>query len=203
MKNGVDANGRTVFGPVTASLQTLLNPIGDYLSLVLGPELESFYLTDALVLSMPVLVEDLGQLWGWGANALAHSGLSPADEKRYLVWSVGVENCLKQTRTYLQRSVLANPALKAQLSMAAFDEVRAFYAVAKDSDALISAKDLSAAQYYQKGEDAVVSLMAFYDKGLPALDRLLAARIDVREQRLDWIRAAVAGVWLVATYSVY
>jgi hypothetical protein len=126
MKNGVDANGRTVFGPVTASLQTLLNPIGDYLSLVLGPELESFYLTDALVLSMPVLVEDLGQLWGWGANALAHSGLSPADEKRYLVWSVGVENCLKQTRTYLQRSVLANPALKAQLSMAAFDEVRAF-----------------------------------------------------------------------------
>ena len=203
VKNGVDANGRTVFGPVTASLQTLLNLIGDNSNLVLDPDLDSFYLMDAMVLSMPVLIEDLGQLWGWGTYALAHPGLTVADEKRYLVWSVGVENGLKRTHTYLQRSVLANPALKSQLNMGVFDEVQAFYALAKDSDVLISTKDLSAALYYKKGEDAMVSLLSFYDKGLPALDRLLAVRIDAMEQRLQWIGAAVAVVLVMAAYLFY
>ncbi|MEQ1658145.1 MAG: hypothetical protein ABL896_05150, partial [Hylemonella sp.] len=64
--NGVNSEGRTVFGPVTSSIVSLLNLIGDNSNLVLDPELDSFYLMNTMILAMPQLAEDMGQLWGWG-----------------------------------------------------------------------------------------------------------------------------------------
>lgn len=63
-KNGVDEKGRTVFGPVTGAAVELLNLIGDNSNLVLDPDLDSFYLVNSLVLTLPKTLEDLGQLWG-------------------------------------------------------------------------------------------------------------------------------------------
>jgi hypothetical protein len=71
-KNGADSAGRTVFGPVTVSIQKLLSLMGDNSNLVLDPDLDSFYLMNTLVLSMPQMSEDLGQLWGWGTYAMAN-----------------------------------------------------------------------------------------------------------------------------------
>ena len=201
--NGVDSQGRTVFGPVTTSIVTLLNVIGDNSNLVLDPDLDSFYLMDAMVLSMPPLTEDLGQLWGWGTYALAHPGLSIDEEKRYSVWAVGVESGLKQSRAYLQRALVANPALKTKLDLGILDDVAVFQKLARDADALILDKDLTPQIFYEKGEAAVLRLQSFYDKGLPALDELLVARMDAMKQRMIWIAAAVVFVLLLAAYLFY
>jgi hypothetical protein len=114
--NGADKDGRTVFGPVTSSVAALLVMIGDNSNLVLDPDLDSFYLVNAMVLTLPSLAEDVGQLWGWGTYALAHPGLSVDIEKRYLVWATGVETGVKQTRAYLQRATAANPDWRVSLT---------------------------------------------------------------------------------------
>ncbi|MDP2000348.1 MAG: hypothetical protein Q8K22_12240, partial [Rhodoferax sp.] len=201
--NGADASGRTVFGPVTASIVTLLNLIGDNSNLVLDPDIDSFYLMNAMVLTLPQLAEDLGQLWGWGTFALAKPGLSVPDASRYTVWVAGVGNGLKQTKAYLQRAITANPALQSQIDLSVLEVVSVFSALAADPDKLIAQQGLTPAQYFDQGEVAVLKLTSFYDKGLPALDGLLAARIATMEQRLATVAAVVAGVLLLAAYFFY
>ena len=202
-KNGADSEGRTVFGPVTGSIVNLLNLIGDNSNLVLDPDIDSFYLMDAMLLSMPQLAEDLGQLWGWGTYSLAHAGMSKAESNRYLVWSAGVETATKQSRAFLERALAANPALKSSLQLTLLDEVAAFRDVAKDAELLLQQKNLTPAQYYDKGQAAVLGLMSFYDTGLPALDGLLAQRMQGMQQRLNLIAVVAAAALALAAYLFY
>jgi len=201
--HGADPQGRTVFGPVTSSVAAMLVLMGDNSNLVLDPDLDSFYLVNAMVLTLPNLAEDVGQLWGWGTYALAHPGLSIDIEKRYLVWATGVETGLKQTRAYLLRATAANPALAAQLDMPVFDEVAAFHKFAADTDALINQTDLTPLKYYEKGEAVLLRLQSFYDQGLPLLDSLLQARLAAMQQRM-WLAAGLAVLaLLMAGYLFY
>jgi len=202
-KNGVDGSGRTVFGPVTASILALLNKIGDNSNLVLDPDLDSFYLVDTMVLSIPPLAEDLGQLWGWGTYAVSRPGLSVDEEKRYSVWVAGAENGIKSSRAYLQRAVDANADLKSKLSIKVFDEALAFQKFASDPDALIQMTEMTPQQYFAKGEAAVVNLMGFYDSGLPALDELLLNRIGKMKSRMLIVGVSAFITLLLAGYFFY
>jgi len=202
-KNGADDNGRTVFGPVTASILALLNKIGDNSNLVLDPDLDSFYLVDAMVLSIPPLAEDLGQLWGWGTYAVAHPGLSVDDEKRYTVWAAGAENGIKSSKAYLQRAINANPDLKDKLSIKVLDEALEFQKFANTPDTLINMTDMTPQQYFSKGEATVTNLLGFYDTGLPALDDILGRRMMKMQTRLLVVGSAGAITLLLAGYFFY
>jgi methyl-accepting chemotaxis protein len=201
--NGANKEGRTVFGPVSSSVTAMLILIGDNSNLVLDPDIDSFYLVNTLVLTLPNLAEDLGQLWGWGTFALARAGLSATEEKRYAVWAAGVANGVAQSLSYLQRAFAVNQALPARLDMIIWDDVSAFHNLAKESQALVNQKDLTPAQYFDKGEAAMLRLQSFYDKGLPALDELLASRFDGMQRRL-LLTASLGGVaLLLVAYLFY
>jgi methyl-accepting chemotaxis protein len=202
-KNGADENGRTVFGPVTASILTLLNKIGDNSNLVLDPDLDSFYLVDTMVLSIPPLAEDLGQLWGWGTYAVSRPGLSVDEEKRYTVWVAGAENGIRSSKAYLQRAIDANADLKSKLVIKVFDEALAFQKFASDPDSLIQMTDMTPQQYFAKGEAAVGNLMGFYDSGLPALDELLVKRIGKMKTRMLIVGVAAVITLMLAAYFFY
>ncbi len=201
--NGADKDGRTVFGPVSASINSLLVLIGDNSNLVLDPDIDSFYMVNTMALTMPGLAENLGQIWGWGTYALARSELSVAEEKRYAVWAAGLAVGVEQSRSYLQRSFAANEGLKAKLDMAVWDDVAAFLGVASDPQVLISQKALTPQQYFGKGEAAVLRLQSFYDKGLPALDELLTIRFDSMQKRLFISAGVGAFVLLLTAYLFY
>jgi methyl-accepting chemotaxis protein len=201
--HGADANGRTVFGPVTASIITLLNLIGDNSNLVLDPDIDSFYLMNAMVLTLPQMAEDLGQLWGWGTYALTRPGLTPQDASRYTVWVADVGHGLRQSQAYLKRAIAANPALQSQLDLSVLEAAGAFSIFAQDPPKLMAQQELTPGQFFDQGETAVLKLMSFYDKGIPALDGLLAARVSTMEQRLTTVTVVVAGVLLLAAYLVY
>ena len=202
-KNGADENGRTVFGPVTTSILTLLNKIGDNSNLVLDPDLDSFYLVDTMVLSMPPLAEDLGQLWGWGTYAVSRPGLSVDEEKRYTVWVAGAEHGIKSSKAYLNRVIEANPELKSKLNLKVFDEALAFQKFASDPDALIQKTDMTPQQYFARGEAVVTNLLGFYDTGLPALDELLEIRTGKMKFRMRVVGVATVITLLLATYFFY
>ena len=201
--NGADKDGRTVFGPVSQSVAALLVLLGDNSNLVLDPDVDSFYMINTMALTLPGLAEDLGQLWGWGTFALAKPGLSVAEEKRYAVWAAGVGNGITQARNYLQRSFAANASLKDKLDMAIWDDVQAFQTLAKDPQTLLSQKALTAAQFFDKGQVAVVRLQSFYDKGLNALDELLLARHAAMQQRLVLAGGVGLAALLLAAYLFY
>jgi methyl-accepting chemotaxis protein len=172
---GVDASGRTVFGTITAASTVLLQQIADNSKLVLDPDLDSLYLVNTLVLTMPQMAEDLGQLWGWGTYAIGKGGLSNDEFRRYAIWHAKLVQGSQLSRRYVGKALDYNPALKAQLRLTAFDQADAFAKYAADPAKLIG-EAVPAAEFYGKGKQGLADFLAFYDAGLVTLDQLLATR---------------------------
>ena len=171
---GVDDKGRTVFGPVTEAAVALLQTIGDQSNLVLDPDLDTFYLVNTMVISLPKTLEDVGQLWGWSAYGAGKAGLDATQLQRYAVWEATVINGVADARSYLARSFKATPALKDQVDLAGLDAADSFRKAARA--AVGTEMKATPAALYSQGKDAFVALSGFYDKALPALDGRLAVR---------------------------
>jgi len=201
--NGVDAKGRTVFGPVTSASLQLLDAIGDRSNLVLDPELASFYLMSGMVFSLPHLAENLGQLWGWGTFGLARPGLSIEQERDYILWGVQLETRLRELHSFLGRASAAEPGLTSQLDLGVLKEAEQFRLFAQDFEALFRQQDLNPKLYFERGQTALSRVMGFYDQGLPALDQLLQARIAGLYTRLVLSCVAVLLLLLIAAYLFY
>jgi methyl-accepting chemotaxis protein len=194
----VDDSGRTVFGPVTAAGVELLTRIGDDSNLVLDPDLDSFYLVSALVLSVPKTLESLGQLWGWGTYAAMKGGLNPDNESKWHVWSAQVVSGTQDARQYFERATKANPSLTKMVDLKPFDNALKLHA--QGQLVVFGQQHSDAAKYFADGKHALDELMGLYDRALPALDGLLLVRINKLEgqQRLAFGMSVVS--LLLAVY---
>jgi len=199
---GVDEHKRTVFGPVTSASITLLEAIADNANLVLDPEVDTFYLVNALVVSLPKTLEDLGQIWGWGTFGAAQQGLLPPDLLRYSVWNAGVKRGTEEAAAFFKRAIKATPALKSIDYAGAFAKAEALRKQL-EGDALAGGMVFEAAQIYAQGQQAVAALSSLYDQALPALDARLQARIEAKQRDLQWRMAGVAVLLTTALYLFY
>jgi len=191
--NGVDAQGRTVFGPVTDALVQLLTRVGDDSNLVLDPDVDSFYLINAMVLALPGGAENLGQVWGWGTFASAKGGLDEKAMARFQGWSSNAQTKLAEAKAYFQRAITANPTLLDRLDLAPIDAAMAFRA---DATARTEAGRGDARLLYTEGQAATTGLFKVYATGLTVLDDLLVARVDAAQQARS-LRFAVVTVGLL------
>ncbi len=196
-KHGLDDKGRTVFGPVTQAAVELLNLIGDRSNLVLDPDIDSYYLVNALVLTLPQTMENVGQLWGWGTFAAIRGGIGTDNEKSWYVWDARVKSGVDDVRAYLHRAWTANPSLKPRLDLASIDQALALRKVGEL--AVFDASAPQPADYYRQGQQTVASLAAFYDQALPLLDELLARReAHLQNARLGTLVVLVAALALTS-----
>lgn len=200
--NGVDDKGRTVFGPVVQASIVLLRNIGNHSNLVLDPDLDSFYLTDAMVLAMPRIAEELGQLWGWSSYAVAKGGLSMEEFRRYAVWDAGVLRGLEDMKGYLEVAVQATPTLANTLKLDLLKSASAYREKVSDPAKMISAA-VTADEAFKIGQDTVAQFVGFYDTGLPVLDQLLEAREQKLVTSRNLVFAVSAFFVLLAGYLFY
>jgi len=199
-KNGADEKGRTVFGPVTESLVALLNKVGDDSNLVLDPDVDSFYLVNAMVLALPIAAEDLGQVWGWSTYALMKGGLDDKNAKRFYGWSVNASTKLADAKAYFGRASTATPALKAKLDLAPLDAATAFL---KSGASAIDTGAGEPKALYVAGQAATSGLFKVYASGLTALDELLVARAGAAQQARTLRFSLVAICLTLAAYLFY
>lgn len=179
--SGVDERGRTVFGPVSAALVKLQQKAGDQSALVLDSELDSFYLVDALVQTLPKLSEDLAQLWGWSSYAAAKGGLSNEEAQSYRLWVAGAGHGLQALRDKLARAAQARAELAQRLPWQALERAEAYRAQLMDPSALGSQRQ-SAQDSFAEGESVMQGLRQLGRVGLQRLDELLAQR-EAAQQR--------------------
>ncbi len=198
--NGADSNGSTVFGPVSSALIELLVKVGDDSNLVLDPDVDSFYLINAMVLTMPSAAEEVGQVWGWGTYSLAKGGLDDKNGKRLHAWQTNAQTKLTETRTYFGRAVVANAALKAKLD---FGPIEAASNFAKGAAAALEPGKSDAAKFYADGQAAATGLFKLYASGLNELDDLLRARTEAAQKARNLRFAVVIGCLVVACYLFY
>ena len=171
--------------PAERSLEVLrlIAHAGDTSNLILDPDLDSYYLMDAVVTRLPEL----------GAQLVAVSQPSPPAERNA---KLGVARALLEGIERGHAVVFReNPALRPALEPELSALGQAFATVtAVDATPLVSAR-------------ALTVLFAHARAAAPALDKLLEARIDRFARRraflLGWVAVTLAGVfYLLAGFYV-
>jgi methyl-accepting chemotaxis protein len=190
-KAELSANGRSIWVPVAAATMELIHQIGDQSGLVLDPDIDSYYMINALVLTLPDTLEDVGQLWGFGTYGSAKGGLGSAHERRWYIWDARTENGIDNARQYFNRSIAANPTLASKLDLSAFD---ATITLRKAGEQVIfGSNGMGTADYFKLGQTTTHQLASLFDKALPVLDELLR----VREDHLQSARNLTCGILVV------
>lgn len=197
--NGADANGRTVFGPVSEALIQMLKRVSDSSNLVLDPDLDTLYTIMAVFVQMPQASEDLGQVWGWSTFAVAKGGLeTPEQHKKFAGWaaraSVGIDN----VKDMLKSAIQARPSLGERLPLQVLDAAQKYVSQA-DTAKLIS-DAATPDEVFATGAKIIGDYFGVVDAALPVLDELLEARLhDLQHRQLRQAGFAVA-MLLLATY---
>jgi len=195
---GIDAQGRTVYGPVAQAAVALLNRVGDDSNLVLDPDVDSFYTINALVLTLPPLADELGQVWGWSTHGAVKGTLDAEADRRLFGWQFGSLTLARNLKQMMDRAVQANPALKPVLDSERLQDVHAYVAL---TDKMLHGQVPRDAQLvYSQGAKMLDNLFGLYTQGLPALDKLLQARVDGLAHDRLVAMVAVAASLLMAAY---
>lgn len=199
--NGADAQGRTVFGPVTESSVQLLELLAERSELLLDAEPATMNVIHALVLAGPQLAEQTGQLWGWGTFVAAKGPADAKTQRRFEVWLSGVDEGLKAINTNIARAVVSQPDVKKFVDLAFMEEVKAYRKMAHD--VVMEGKAVEPAAMFTAGARATKAAMSFYGSGLTGLDALLAARESAQVFSRNVMAAVVVVSLTLATYIFY
>jgi methyl-accepting chemotaxis protein len=167
------------YSSLTAGILALIVRAGDESNLILDPDLDSYYAMDALVNKVPSIVDVSGRMAD-REFAMVAAGDSKESERIRLAVEQGiVGSALEATRTGLGTAYAksSDRALRAALEapVAAVGGTIASLS-AEVTRAIHEGPDATAAA--EIGEDAVSDTANLQAHLAPALDRLLAARVD-------------------------
>lgn len=199
-QNGVDASGRTVFGSVTKSSVDLINKLSDDSALTLDPEIDSLYLVNAVILTLPKVWEDAGQLWGWGTFASSKGGLDAKNLEKFNVWTARVESGTEDATGFFNRAMTANPGLKSKIDLKPLTDLQEFR---KRAEKAAAGGSTDATAFYADGKATVASVAGMYKQALPALDQILADRYEQAKASRNIRSAIVVFALLISAYLLY
>ncbi|MBL8793967.1 MAG: response regulator [Planctomycetia bacterium] len=194
----------TLHAKLQADIRTLLSRAGDISNLILDPDLDSYYLMDAVLLKLPEGLDLIGQARLLGRRGLAPGKVLTAEEKAdFIQFESLIRSNAEATRAGLERSFSENPSLqlKPRLEgpLAEFMFAANAYLAALNQD-VIKAKAvmLPADAYDRLAANYLAATLRLWDRTAVELDVLLQARIDgfVRRKRLAQV-ISVASMLLV------
>ena len=182
IENGVDPiSGRSVFGPLSAASELLVNQIADDSGLILDPELDTLYLSLLTTQVMPQLLENVGQLWGWSTYLSARGNAIPDAElatarNRYTAWDASVQQSLSTYAKYVAKVVAHKPELSAELDTAFLARVEKFRSTAYQAAMVRGAGDTES--LWKDGGNVFGEVNAVQGQVLPLLTALLQTRLQ-------------------------
>jgi signal transduction histidine kinase/DNA-binding response OmpR family regulator/HAMP domain-containing protein len=196
-----------------ADIRALISHVGDTSNLILDPDLDSYYLMDAILLKLPEAADLSGQARMHGRKSLAADQPLTAEEKAEFIRLTGLlQSNLEATRSGFANAFRNNPAatLKPRLEGALHEYLRATNAFLDTLDRDIdTAKTIPLAPdtYDRLAGEHLQANVSFWDRVVVELDGLLQTRINdfTRKQHLLMLLALVVLMLvvylLVAFYS--
>ncbi|HEY9619727.1 MAG TPA: PAS domain-containing protein [Crinalium sp.] len=184
---------------VTAEIRQLISQIGDTSNLVLDPELDSYYIIDAIALHLPEGQDLLGQLWLLGDYVVNRQALTP-DQKIRLTLLMGlVQENINTTRNGLAIAFRHNatqtlqPALEAPLK-AAVTATAEFLAtinqaIAQSKTVQVQPIAYDPVEYDRKAQAALAANVALWQQTSIELDDLLQLRTQAAVRKTYTVEA--------------
>jgi len=201
---GVDEVFQAHTAPIQA-LTSLLVQVTDSSNLTLDPEIDSYYLMDAVFFRIPDIVESSGKLRGLGLGIMKSGAVTP-EQLKVLNGVIPIADFqFNNMRDGLGKAFAYNAELTGKVNAAeALSNTEAFFAFARKT--VIEGKDYSPdtqAAYLAMANKAIAGQYELNERMINELDGLLKKRVaGFQAQLQQGIAALVIGV-LLAAYLFY
>ncbi len=194
-----------VFKAHSAFVESIIGVIDaalDGSNLALDPEPDTYYLMDAALARVPLLVEKMGELRGVGNAALLGAAVPPEALEIMLHASALADYLDTALKGDIAKVTALHPGLREAFNMeASLKAADAFQLLAHKITALgATLKPDDAPAYRQAGNAAVDGLYAMQAAMVNELDKLLQARVAQIKFKIGWISALVAVSLLLAAW---
>jgi methyl-accepting chemotaxis protein len=200
VKSGADA----VFAARTAHVAALLDLLGvatDGSNLTLDPDIDTYYLMDAALFRLPVMLEAVAQLRGLGVTALGGAQASPAQVRRVVEQQAALATNLAAMEAGIAKAVAYNAEVAAAVQLQqALVPLKQFAGRVESTVLAEGGPKGDADAHVAAANETLAALQALGTRATDRLDVLVAARVD----RMAWARNLTAVVLvlslLVAVY---
>jgi len=188
-----------VFATHTAyvmSMIALVTAAADGSNLTLDPDLDTYYLMDAALGSIPTMAEMTGRMHGLGSAAVAAGKATPAVARQLSVAEALGDEFATRLQTAAAKVLAQHPQLAKQI-----DPSAPIAAMQKMHELVAQASDAGAIQ--ASGNIAVSGFFALQKSTANELDRLLQERISGLQTRRNTVAGVIAVFLLVGAYLFY
>lgn len=180
----------TLQNEIINSTIDLISHVGDTSNLILDPDLDSFYLMDAIITKLLPLADTLAQVANLSLQLIAKNSITP-DEKIELIVLIGNAKQLLQANNKgmavsFGQNKDVKSALEATLTITN-EDVNKFIAYTESQIALGQLDKSKLQDYLALSTTAVSSLLKLYDKTSPMLDALLHKRLAGFKLRMNLV----------------
>jgi len=187
-----------------ADMLALMSTVADSSGITLDPKLDSYYLGDALVSTLPNMLENMGQARAAASSVAARGAFSNKQiYTRLAVLSNNIDLYFNKARSGLQAVYDANPAVAGSLSDATTANIEAIRKMQTLlNDQLLNAETITVGsdRVFNTATTAIGGSYKLYDALVPVLDRLFVQRI---EQARSGVAIAIGVDVVVLALMVY
>jgi methyl-accepting chemotaxis protein len=188
-----------------ADLIALLNTVADASNLTLDPDLDSYYLMDALVNRLPVMSEALGQARALGSGVAARAAITPDERARLAILQDSIRMALRSFEHGVNVAGKANPDIGQSINsdLEGVRRLSGEFLETMDKQLINAGKITIAPQdYFAQATTVLEQMFKTYDALTPQLDGLFDARIQhLGEKRLLYL--SFVGFMLLLAFYLY
>ena len=187
-------------------LTAYMTATADGSNLSLDPDLDTYYLMDAIVFRVPSLVESVARMRGLGAEIGVRKGIKAEERVEFAVLGKMAEIDLGNLQGSLAKVFGANAASKVALEpkvKSAIESVEIFRTDVQNKVVKTEKVEFDPKAYFSTGTTAVNSLYSIFDIAEADLDGLLQARIKRTQSSRDEVLAGVAVIFSVVLYLFF
>jgi methyl-accepting chemotaxis protein len=186
-------------------IQRLTYRVGNASNLILDPEVDSYYVADALVFKIPKLAEEVGQARATGVALLVGANAAAPEEGRskrltaLAPLTVRIEDARDQEVEFIKFAFRYNPSVDASLAAGVTEVTQATNAFLADLTEKVIAplQPMPAADYLASAAKPLTVTAKLWDAHMQELDRLLALRLAaLNRNRMTEIGAVAVALLL-------
>jgi HAMP domain-containing protein len=170
-------------GKLMRNLAYLSHTVGNASNLILDPDVDSYYLVDAIIFKVPKLLEEMSQVRAHAMALLASGGQGDdnAGRRRLLMGLVVTsEYALTSSKEFIKFGLDFNPKVEAALRPALSENetaTKAFLVYTRDR-VISGAQPPTAAEFLAEADKVQARQQKLWDATVDQLDQLVQARVD-------------------------
>ena len=182
-----------------ADLLDLKTHIADKSNITLDPNLDSYYLGDALVNNLPSLMENMGQARALGSGVAATGSFTQTTYVKLSVLTSNIRTLAKKLRNGLNAASEANEKIHSDLKSSIETNNQAIDNILRllENDLLnASSISISGKKVFDTATQAIAGSYTLYDSLVPELDHIWASRIK-QDQRIKYLELSLVTIVLL------